>query len=158
MTGRIIVMGVGNDMRGDDGIGLAVVRKATEELAPMVESVILDGEPTRMIDAWEAFDAVIIVDAVVTGAVPGTIHRYDISGGDDVPSRADQSSSHALGVGESVALGRALERIPKQVVVLGVEGAVFDDGPDLSPGVAAAIPEAARALHAEVDSLAQGAH
>jgi hydrogenase maturation protease len=157
VTGRIIVMGVGNDMRRDDGIGLAVVRTATEQLAPSVESAILDGEPTRMIDAWEAFDAAIIVDAVRTGASPGTIHRYDVTAGDDVPGRTDHPSSHALGVGESVALGRALDRIPKRVVVIGIEGEDFGDGPDLSPALVAAIPDAARTVHAEVDALTQGA-
>jgi len=157
VTRRIIVMGVGNDMRRDDGIGLAVVRRATEDLALTVESAILDGEPTRMIDAWEPFDAAIVVDAVCTGAAPGTIHRFDVTGGDDVPSRTDRPSSHALGIGESVALGRALDRLPERVVVIGIEGEDFGDGPDLSPAVAAAIPAGSRAVHAEIDALAQGA-
>ncbi|MFN8034354.1 MAG: hydrogenase maturation protease [Acidimicrobiia bacterium] len=154
MRPRIVLIGVGNEMRRDDGVGLAVVRAVTEDLDRSIESVILDGEPTRMIDAWESFDVAVVVDAVRTGAAPGTVHRYDVSGGDRLPGRVDQASSHALGIGESIALGRALDRLPGRVVVVGVEGSEFGDGPGLSAPVAAAVAGAAAAVRSELTALA----
>lgn len=152
MTGRVVVIGVGNDMRRDDGAGLAVLRRARVELPEGVEAIERDGEPTRLLDTWAHADLAVVVDAIRSGAAPGTIHRFDLTAGDTVPEASAVNSSHALGIGDSVALARALDLLPARLVVLGIEGAEFDDGPGLSTEVEAAVGDAARRILTEITS------
>ena len=139
MTPRapIVVVGVGNPMRRDDGLGAAAVRALAGRAG--VELVELDGEATRLIDAWVGRRLAIVVDAAVTGADPGTVHEV-VVGRDEVPGWSAGGSTHAAGVAEAVALAEALDRLPDELVILGVEPADLDHGPGLSPAVAAAVP------------------
>ena len=68
---RLIVIGLGNAFRSDDGAGLAVAHTLGDD--PRV--VAHEGEPIDLLDAWEGADEVILVDAARSGAPPGTIHR-----------------------------------------------------------------------------------
>jgi hydrogenase maturation protease len=73
----VIVLGVGNPWRRDDGAGLAVARLLAG--TPGVEVLEREGEPASLIDAWDGADALWLVDAVSSGAVPGTLHRIDVA-------------------------------------------------------------------------------
>jgi len=97
-------------------------------------------EPTRLIDGWAGFDTVVVVDAVVTGAPAGTLHRVDAGGG-SFPRDLGLASTHAVGVADALELGRTLGRAPRRVVVLGVEGAAFGMGDEMTPAVAEALDE-----------------
>jgi len=136
-----VVIGVGNALRGDDGAGVAVAER--------VRGVACDEEPTRLIEAWEGADAVILVDTVVSGAPPGTLHRFDASM-EPIPARALRSSTHAIGLAETIELARALGRLPERVVVYGIEGASFDAGAPLSPEVEAAVSRLAATIEEEL--------
>jgi hydrogenase maturation protease len=114
-----------------------------------VEVLEREGEPTSLIDAWEEADAVWLVDAVSSGAPAGTVHRVDATAG-AVPAAFARSSTHHLGLPEAVELARALGRLPRRLVVYGVEGARFDTGETLTPEVAAAAGRVADAVRAEV--------
>ena len=138
-----VVIGVGNPMRGDDGVGPAVIdalRVAEDRLSPGVELVAVDGEATRVIELWRERRLAVVVDAVVSGAVPGTVHRFDRPAVDEISSWRAGTSSHAAGVAEAMVLGTALDRVPDRLVLLGVEAAVIDMGGGLSAPVAAAVP------------------
>ena len=152
--GRIVVVGVGNPWRGDDGAGPAVAAALRDRLDPgaPVDVVDLDGEAARLVDAWDGADLAVVVDAVRTGAPPGVLHRLDAG---DVHATAT-ASSHALGVQHAVALARALGRLPRRLVLVGVEGADFGHGTRLSDQVAAAVEPASR-LVAEVVAEAAAA-
>jgi hydrogenase maturation protease len=104
-------------------------------------------EPTRLLDEWAGLDTVVVVDAVVTGsAAPGTVHRVE-SADDPLPRDLRLASTHAVGIADALELGRALGRVPRRVVVLGVEGARFGMGDEMTPAVAHALADvAARAL------------
>jgi hydrogenase maturation protease len=144
----VVVVGVGNVYRGDDGAGIAVVESIRGRLPAGVEVVTCEQEASRVIDAIEGREAAVLVDASSSGAAPGTIHRFDAST-DPVPARSFRSSTHAFGVGEAVELARALGRLPGVVVVYGVEGETFAAGDGLSASVAAAIEPAAEAVLGE---------
>ena len=77
---------------------------------------------------------VVIVDAMSSGAMPGTVERFDATDG-PMPSRRLGASTHTFSVAEAVELGRALGRLPERVVVIGIEGKCFDPGAGLSPEV-----------------------
>jgi len=144
---RAVVIGVGNPFRRDDGVGPAVLDalRDSPEVPEGVQLVDSDGEPTRTILAWDGADIAVVIDAVHTGAAPGTVHRVDP---DAVPEGGRAGGSHALGPGEAIALGRATGRIPRRVVLIGVEVTDTSMGVGLSKGVAAAVgPVAHLVLH-----------
>jgi hydrogenase maturation protease len=128
---RTVVIGVGNAFRGDDAAGREVAKRVRERVPDELEVVVCELEPTRLIDAWEGADAALLVDAVSSGSEPGTVHRFDATA-EALPSRAFRSSTHALGIGETIELARAIGRLPQRVVVFGIEGEVFGSGTELS--------------------------
>ena len=71
------VIGIGNPLRGDDAIGLLVARRVRELADPEVEVMELEGEPARLIDAWQGAGLAVVVDAVNSGAPEGTVMRFD---------------------------------------------------------------------------------
>ena len=150
---RAVVIGAGNAWRSDDGAGLAVARLLAGTLPEGVEALEREGEPTSLIDAWEGAEAVWLVDAVSSGAEPGTVHRHDASS-QPLPARLFDTSTHHFGLAEAVELGRALGRLPATVVVFGIEGASFETGEQLSPQVQAAVERVAEAVRSEVLSSA----
>lgn len=95
-------------------------------------------EPTRLLDEWADLDTLVVVDAVSTGAPAGTLHRVE-SVDTPLPRDVRLASTHAVGVAEALELGRTLGRAPRRVVVLGVEGARFGMGDEITPEVAAAL-------------------
>jgi len=146
---KVVVIGVGNAYRGDDRAGLAVAELLTSRLPKGVEVVECEQEPSRLLEAWQDAETVVVVDAVRSGAAPGTVHRFDASA-EPVPARLFRASTHAFGVGEAIELGRALARLPGRVLVYGIEGAEFAAGKGLSPAVAAAVSDAADAVVADL--------
>jgi hydrogenase maturation protease len=124
------VIGMGNEWRGDDGVGLEVARQLGGQA--------LAGEPIGLVEALDGSDEVVLVDAVSSGAQPGTVHVFE-AGSDRLPAKLfGASSTHALGLAEAIELARSLGRLPRRVVVYGIEGAAFSFGKGLSPAVAAA--------------------
>ena len=144
------VIGVGNRWRGDDAAGLVAAQRLRASV-PGANVVELEGEPVSLLDAWDGEEQVIVIDAVVSGSDAGTVHRIDALE-DELPDYMRRTSTHALGLAEAIELGRALDRLPDELVVLGIEGSAFDAGDGLTPeaerGVAAAVDRAAAELAA----------
>jgi hydrogenase maturation protease len=151
---RVVVIGGGNPYRGDDAAGLAVAARLRDRAPAGVTVVECEQEPTRLLDAWEAADVALVVDAAASGAPPGTVHRFDGAAG-AVPERVFRSSTHAFGVGDAVELARALDRLPPRLVVYGVEGADFTAGAPLSGPVADAVERVAAQVEDEARSAAR---
>src|ERR1043165_8817449 len=75
MTGRVVVIGVGNPFRRDDGVGPAVVEALRDHVPDGTVLAVSDGEPSRMLDLWHGADTVVVVEAVRTHpAWPGRLH------------------------------------------------------------------------------------
>lgn len=149
---RITVLGLGNEFRSDDGAGRVVARRLREATLPGVAVREESGEGAALMDAWKEADAVILVDAVQSGAAPGTIHRLDASRV-PVPSRFFHYSTHAFSVAEAVELARALNQLPPRLIIYGVEGKDFAAGEKLSPEVAAAVDELLGRVRQEIQSI-----
>jgi hydrogenase maturation protease len=134
---RTVVVCVGNALRGDDAVGPLVAERLRERVGD-VDVVVCEQEPSRLLDAWAGAEAALVVDAVSAGAAPGTIHRFDASD-HALPATVFRGSTHALGVGEVIELGRALGRLPRRLLVYGVEGRRFAAGEAPSRDVSAAL-------------------
>lgn len=146
MTGnerRAAVIGLGNPMRRDDGVGPTVVDELDDGSPTDADLIVLDGESTRLIEAWRDRPMVVVVDAVTTGSTAGTVHEVT-AGADPLPNWGAGASTHRVGIAEAIALAEALGRLPETLVVVGVEPADMSDGPGLSPEVAAVVPAVAQ--------------
>ncbi|MGA2924522.1 MAG: hydrogenase maturation protease [Solirubrobacteraceae bacterium] len=149
----VVVIGVGNDVRGDDAAGLLVVRRLRDsELRSRVALVTHEGDAIGLLELWDGADAAVLVDAVCSGAGAGTVHRIDASRA-GLPADWSGASSHAISAAESIELARVLGTLPRRVIVYGVEGACFEQGAPLSDDVAAALPKLADAVRAEALAL-----
>ncbi len=126
---RRILIGVGNPLRGDDGVGLAVAAGVRA-----MESIQSPGASFELMDLWEGADEVILVDAARSGAIPGTIHRLD-AGTTPLPGSMLATSTHSVGLAETVELARQLGRLPQNVTVYGIEAGNLTRGDTLSPEV-----------------------
>ncbi|GAA1031805.1 hydrogenase maturation protease [Virgisporangium ochraceum] len=136
MNTRTVVIGIGNPFRRDDGAGPAVVDLLRGRLTG-VEFVVCDGEPTTVIDAWTGAGRAVVVDATRTAdGEAGRIHRF--ATGHPSATRAGITASHAADLGDTVALARALDRMPDTLLVYTVEVADVCYGTGMSPAVVAA--------------------
>ncbi len=150
-----MVIGVGNWLRRDDAVGLEIARRlrARAELSDIAVREH-EGEPLGLLDLWQCADAVVLVDAIRSGAPPGTIHRADASATPIPVQLRGSSSTHAVGLGEAIELARALDRLPRRVTLLGVEGASFTAGTGLSAEVESVTGELLEAVCREARSQA----
>jgi hydrogenase maturation protease len=121
MDSRTLILGLGNDILSDDGVGLEVVRQLSAK-CPDSDTLVFR-ETMEMglalLDFMVDFDRVIIVDSIQTGqSAPGTLHEVDVTGWEKLSG----STPHFLGVGETLKLGRQLGlNMPAQVTVVAVE-------------------------------------
>ncbi|MFO1429487.1 MAG: hydrogenase maturation protease [Candidatus Competibacteraceae bacterium] len=186
----VLVIGVGNPLRGDDGAGAAVIQRLQNRLSPFVltdhalkvdshvglrcahqlsaifrlggrahltrptgifmVTLQLDSDGVNLMEAWQGFKQVIVVDAACSGAVPGAIHRLDAPQS-ELQRGLFHYSSHLFGVAEAVELARQLGRLPERLVIYGIEGVAFAYGEGLSAVVAEAVERVAAAIMAELE-------
>jgi hydrogenase maturation protease len=127
----LLIVGVGNIYRSDDGIGISVLYRLRERLPSAIRTRELTGEGTALLEVWKEANWVIVVDAVQSGAPPGTIHRLDAHS-EEIPKRLFPYSTHAFSVAEAVELARALDLLPRRLLLYGIEGRTFAAGIGLS--------------------------
>src|SRR5262245_55962910 len=111
-----LIIGIGNEYRGDDAVGLIVARQLKERLADSVMVLEQSGDGAALIEASRGAEAVIIIDAVMSDAAPGKIHRFDANRR-SIPKDAVRCSTHAFGVAEAIELSRALGELPGILIV-----------------------------------------
>jgi hydrogenase maturation protease len=150
-----MVIGLGNENRGDDACGLLVARLLRTRLGPSVSVLERDAEGTELLDLWSGRDLVVVVDAVKAGGPPGAVLRMEI-GSEPLPTALTATSSHGVSLGQAVALGQVFQRLPKRLVLYGIEAANFDPGASLSRPVAGALETVAFQIENEIRLHAEG--
>jgi hydrogenase maturation protease len=152
---RVLVIGVGNELRGDDGAGIEVARRLAQRARG--EGIDVEEEqndPTALIERWRGREGVVLIDAVA-GPKAGAVDRLDAASQALAGRWRGSSSTHAVGVEEAVELARALEKLPANVIVFTLGGRRFEAGAELSEEVAAAVPVLADQVLAEAVRLAR---
>ncbi len=147
----ILIIGIGNTYRRDDAVGLVVARRLQEENISGVKISEESGEGADLMEAWQGFATVIIIDAVSSGSQPGTIHRLDAHER-PIPENFFHYSTHAFSVAEAIELARVLKKLPPRLIVYGIEGQNFAAGEGLSPEVEKAAAEVFKAVREELRS------
>ena len=133
----VVIVGIGNPFRGDDGLGHIAAELVGRESG--MEVRLTDGEPTRLVDAWADSRIAIVLDAIRGGAPPGTIHRFEV-GHTQLPSAFKHPSTHGAGLESAVALGQALDLNPEILIIYGVEPEDMSEGRGLSAPVEESLP------------------
>jgi hydrogenase maturation protease len=144
-----LIIGLGNQYRRDDAVGLIVARCLKERAPEHVRILEESGESVALMESWKGADAVILIDAVHSGAEPGTLHRVNAHR-QPMPTGFSRCSTHAFSTAEAIELARALGRLPPRLVVYGVEGETFAPGLGLSSEVEKAVQEVVERVLADL--------
>ena len=159
---KILIAGVGNVLRGDDGFGVAVAQSLASGNNFSGEVDIFEAGIAGIAFVQElmnGYDALIIADAVERNAAPGTIFVFEpeISGSDDPTSAEFHRSladAHYTEPSKVLVLARALNVLPKKVFVVGCQPAGYDElGAELSPAVVRAVPIAIERIESLIKEL-----
>lgn len=149
-TPRTLVLGVGNLLLGDDGVGIHVVEQLAGRHIPSYVSVVDAGTPGWGLPAWfEGQQKVIIVDAVHMGETPGVWKRFN-------PERAKLFTSdgilslHEPGLANGLALAEAVGALPEEIVIYGIEPARCEIAQGLSPAIEQALGPLVEEIFAEI--------
>lgn len=149
---RILMIGVGNAYRHDDAAGLVVARRLKDQTLSSCEVHEQVGEGTVLMELWKCAERVVVVDAVQSGAIVGTVHRFNINL-TSLAAPIFRVSTHAFGLNEAIELSRALKQLPSNFIIYGIEGQNFDAGIGLSSTVLGAVNDLAEKLRQEVETM-----
>ena len=147
---RRLVIGIGNCERGDDAAGREVARLLCDGIPDDVELIEHDGEATALLAQLEGASVAIIVDACISGAPAGTVHRFDVSAA-PLPQVRFGLSTHGLGLAEALELARAMRQLPPRSIVYALEASQFNSGAGLSRPVRMSLRDTADRVIAELD-------
>jgi hydrogenase maturation protease len=146
---RVLVAGLGNEYRSDDGAGPAVAAYVSSQMSSVDSKVI--SEPLDLIGVWDDYDLAVVADATRSGSPPGTVQLVDLGAAEDADSSAGPMSSHGMDLPRVFRLAHAMGHAPHRVVVVGIEGENFADGVGLSPAMALAVSEAGELVLQVID-------
>lgn len=138
---KTLVLGVGNTLLSDEGVGVRVAERLSETYLLPEEVQVLDGGTLGLdlLYYLEGVENLLIIDAVEMDAAPGTTMRME---GDEVPAFLSvKMSPHQIGVPDMLFAAKLKDLYPKNVVLLGVQPKILDVGLELSSEVNAAVPK-----------------
>jgi len=149
---KYLVLGVGNILLKDEGLGVRAVEYMRERYSFPEGVSLVDGGTAGLglLSLLKDFDHIIIIDAVTPRTFAGAIHR--IPGEQLTKTRGLMTAAHGIGVSEALAAG-ALEGYAPQVVVIGMEPAEVSLGMELTEAVSRRLGELAETVAVELLSL-----
>lgn len=149
MTKKALVIGVGNVLMRDEGVGVRAVEHFQRAylLPPGVACVDGGTAGIALLDYIKGFTHVIIVDAVTSGAPPSTIHRFNGRELEGAPPL--RTTAHQIGIKELIAIA-GFEGITPRIAVIGVVPEEVAPGIGLSPSVEAVLPQVAERIKDEL--------
>ena len=134
MGDKVLVIGVGNEYRGDDGVGIYIARRLKLKKLPGTIVKIESGEGISLMESWDSAPMVIVIDAMNSGDSCGKIYRIDAHK-QSITKQFHPNSTHHFGIAEAVELAKALNRLPEYLMIYGIEGKSFKEEIGLSPEV-----------------------
>ena len=136
---RVLVLGIGNLVMSDDGVGVKVVQQL-QRLYRFAENVeIMDGGTLGLdlLPKLEGINHLIVVDAVETGRKPGTCVRLT---GEELPIALETKvSPHQMGLKDLLSVARLLGHSPREMVLIGVQPGSIEMGTELTAEVEATV-------------------
>jgi len=151
MSLPILLIGIGNEYRCDDSIGLHVIRALKEQKLPDTVIVESSGDGAELIEMLSSVRMAILIDAVSSGGNPGTIYKFDAHR-QPLPTQLSFQSTHVFSVGEAIELARVLEQLPPILIVYAIEGENFSTGIGLTSKVEQAMQKVVEQVRGEVQN------
>jgi hydrogenase maturation protease len=146
---KIIILGVGNVLLSDEGVGVHVANELMKMEFPPNVSVLEGGtDGFRLLNVITEAERLIVIDAVRGGAQPGSIYRFDINDVRNCPS-GFKTSVHQIGILEVIDLSGLIGKTP-HTTVIGVEPKSLKMGMELSPEIKAKIPRVIKLVFDEL--------
>jgi hydrogenase maturation protease len=156
-TSKTLILGVGNLILSDEGIGVRVIQRL-EQLYELPEEVeILDGGTLglNLLYHLQGVGRLLLIDAVETGNAPGSLIRLE---GEAVPEFLSvKMSPHQIGISDMLFAAKLVDLHPDEVVLLGVQPAVIETGLELSPAVGAQLQPLVGQVLAQLEQWGVGA-
>jgi hydrogenase maturation protease len=143
MNAKFVILGIGNLLRSDDGVGVHAAQALARNPPPGADVVDAGTDALSALPFFEQAERMLIIDAVHSGAAPGTVTLWAERDLAPLPERATVHALNLLAARHLLPPGAPWP----EVTVLGVEPAVLDYGLTLSPPVAAALPHVERRCH-----------
>jgi hydrogenase maturation protease len=140
MKNNTIIVGIGHPFRGDDSLGPKAIAQLQPLLPNKIDSKSILGDVSELLDIFENYTNVFIVDAIFTQvSPPGTLYRLE---GSDLKqlSNCCRTSTHAFDISQALEIAANLESLPSKLVIYGIEGRDFSHSENLSSDVAAQLP------------------
>ena len=147
---RILILGVGNLLLSDEGVGVHVAqRMMTMDMPPEVQVVEGGTDGFGLVNVISQADRMILIDAIKGGGQPGSIYRFEI---EDCPPYPDifKTSVHQISILEVINLSGLIGSTPRTTII-GIEPACMEMGMNLSPVVEAKVPSVIRMVQEEVE-------
>lgn len=159
-TGRfshILILGVGNLLLSDEGVGVHIAQRMMEmKLPPKVRVVEGGTDGFGLINIILEADRMILIDAVRGGGAPGDLYRFDVEECNPFPDLF-KTSVHQISILEVINLSGLIGSTPRTTVI-GVEPKNLEMGMELSPEVEAKVPRVIEIVMEEVEkNLAEAA-
>ncbi len=145
---RVVVIGVGNLLLKDEGIGIHIIKALQEIKLPQDVKIIDGGTAPDLIAYTEAGDKLIIIDAAKAGGKPGAIYRFQPQ--DLTEGNGKVISAHELGVKQNLRLMSLMGNEPEEIVIIGIEPKEIDWGTELSPELQQKVPQIVRVILKEI--------
>jgi hydrogenase maturation protease len=149
----MLVLGIGNPLMGDDGVGNQVIELLAERALPPNVKIEDAGLPGWGLPTWfEGWSNVILVDAVQMDRLPGSWRRFrpeELQ----VVLENDALSLHQPDLACGLALAQALDLLPENLVLYGVEPADVNPGDALSPAVSSSLPDVIASILNELEKI-----
>jgi hydrogenase maturation protease len=146
---RIVVIGVGNLLQKDEGVGIHAIQALEKMHLPKDIKLVDGGTEPDLIAFTGAGDKMIIIDCAKAGGKPGDIYRFkpeDLAAG-----KGTLTSAHEMGVVENLNLMSLTGNKPKDVVIIGMEPAEIDWGMELSATLKKRLPDLVKVVLGEID-------
>lgn len=144
-----LIIGIGNEYRTDDAAGILAVRKLKQLAIPGVDIAENCGDGMELIEQWNGRKKVILIDAVLSGSPPGTIHRLNANS-TELKSDSFRFSSHLFSVQDAIYLSSSLGTLPENFIILGIEARSMENGRQLSPEVESVVNNIEYAIKQEL--------
>jgi hydrogenase maturation protease len=148
---QTLVLGIGNLLMMDDGVGVRVAQALAENFIFPSHVKVMDGGTLGLdlLPAIEGMDRLMVIDAIDNGDQPGTLIRLE---GDTVPmTLATKVSPHQMGLKDLLLVADLQGNTPSTIVLFGIQPACIDMGMELSPAVQASIQGLTDAVLAELE-------
>jgi len=151
-----VVIGVGNLLLRDEGVGIHAVRELQKRSFPPGVEVIDGGVAgIRLLDLFSGAQKLLLIDAAEMGLEPGAVARFTP---EEVRFQSGdlKLSTHDVALPEVLAIARAVNQCPSEVIILGIQPKEISWGMELTPEVRGAVPKVVELVLEEISDSAEG--